>query len=197
MTHRRARLRLPPDVQGCRWRLLDQTVTMAPMGWAQLAAIDAAWSPQRDPSSMSTHWNWALIGHRHRLVAAVVDSSGTTIALFSSRSGLVQLGARQFLRIDRLEVAPPRRRLRFGSVAVALIAAVAKSMGADGLVMATDPASDDLRSFYSSLGGVCGEVAGWQCEPGLVPWQWSGEAFAKLTEVADAQRIEGAQGHDV
>ena len=189
MTHRRARLHLPTEVLSRVWRVADTTVTIVPMGWARLAAIDAAWRQQRDPADISLYWSWAMIFQRHRLVAAVVASSGETVALFSSRPGLVELASGKFLRIDRLEVAPTRQRTRIGSAVIALVAFLAEALGANGLLLATDPTRADLHQFYAALGGTCGEVAGWQSEPGLVPWQWSGEAFALLVEAASAYRV--------
>jgi hypothetical protein len=98
----------------------------------------------------------------------------------SAKAQPLKLREGKFYRLDYFELDPRLRGGEAGVLAFALVAARARDVGADGIVLATWP---PLRRFYEGIGGVERELVGWRAPANLITFVFTTDALANLSAV--------------
>lgn len=159
-----------------RLRLVEPTL-------AQLDAVDAAWPAARRPTDWHGAWRWRELTAGKVEVFAVVGADDRMLGLWcSAKRSPIKTPDGPFYRLDFLEVSPGARGQEAGVFLLALIAARALELGAQGIVLGT---WEVLRGFYEGLGAVERRPRGWNVEDNLIPFVFDSERLADLKAALD------------
>jgi len=178
------------DLIGRRWRIdvLELELECIHASASVLRSIDADWVARRKAGAANAHWRWYNIALSMPERFALRDDAADPVGVWSSGTKRpIELDGEPYYRLDYPETDPWRRGGGIGLFTLAVVAARARELSAEGIVLGgLDTRA--AKALYSSARASNATPGGWRPSKGLIPYCIVGDAFAGLCEYADAHQ---------
>lgn len=123
-----------------------------------LSAVDARWPVLRSPDAENAHWRWLNLASKAHDAFALVDANSEAQGLWCSQvDGPRKINSKRYYRLDYMEIHPQARRGGLGLMLLCCVAARAKELGCDGVILGSLPSA---TTFWDKF-GVRERLPGW------------------------------------
>lgn len=132
-----------------------------------LSGVDAAWPRLRGPDAENAHWRWLNLASAAPDAFALLDADSAVQGLWCSQAkGPRKINSKLYYRLDYMEIHPHARGNGLGLMLLCCVAARARELGCDGLILGSLPSA---TTFWDRF-GVRERLHGWSLPATLTPF---------------------------